>query len=526
MKKQLSILLAAVMAISMVSGCSSKKEASSDGDVMTIKWLGLPWNTGGEADSYPQKLIEERFNVKIEPVILDTSSYDTKKPIYLSSGEIPDLIYETDPIDIRTDAREGFLAEIPYEYIKKKAPTAFATINEIEPRTWLFSRYEEKNYGLPNLDYAGDMPKATMWRMDWLKNVGIDKVPETIDEMHEALTRFTFNDPDGNGKNDTYGMTGTIKSVQACFVDIFGAYQVLPFHWMEQDGKIIYGGLHPRVKEALSTLAQWYKEGIIHPDFITEQDTSKFRNGIVGYTYSEKINAMDENNKNSTYSVMKALNPNVELAYSQIGSQYGEAKRFVYGKGSHIIAFGKQLENDKAKLDKILEIIEAVATDYELACQLRMGEEGTTWEWIPEEEGGGARFLEPYTDSAQANKQMFAQTINTLAFFAPFTPSYDNYLGALTVTEQELGETFFNRKYAMSDFFMKTDVVESSAKYLDKIRNHQLTVIAEIIRGEKSVDDYDAFADYWYANNGGILEEEANALKTEINNIYSEIGIK
>ena len=525
MKKKLSLILASLMIITAVSGCGQKKTETDNG-VMTITWLGLPWNTGGEADSYPERLLEERFNVNIEPIILDTSSYSQKKPIYLSSGKIPDFIYETDPIDIRTDAREGFLAEVPYDYIKEKAPTAFATLNEIEPRTWMFSRYEGKNYGLPNLDYAGSIPKATLWRMDWLKNVGIDKVPETIDEMHEALTRFTNNDPDGNGKKDTWGMTGTIKSCQACFVDIFGAYQVLPFDWMEIDGKVVYGGLEERTKEAIATLAQWYKEGLIHPDFITEQDTSKFRNGIVGYTYSEKINALDENNKNSTYSVMKALNPNVELAYSQIGSKYGDAKRFVWGKGSHIIAFGKQLEKDKAKLDKILEIIETVATDYELASALRMGEEGTTWEWIPQEEGGGARFLDPYTDSSQANKQMFAQTINRLGFYAPFTPSLENYEKALTVKEKDLINTYFNEKYSLSDYFMKPDVVESSAKYLEKLRNKQLTLIAEIIRGEKSIDAYDEFKDFWYANGGDVLEKEANELKTEMDSVYTEIGIK
>lgn len=524
MKKKIALLLSLLLTFGAVSGCGEKKASENEG-VMTITWLGLPWNTGGQADSYPQKLIEERFNVKIEPIILDTSSYPQKKPIYLSSGDIPDLIYETDPIDIRTDAREGFLAEIPYEYIKEKAPTAFATLNEIEPRTWMFSRYEGKNYGLPNLDYAGSLPKAGMWRTDWLKNVGIDKVPETIDEMHEALKRFTFNDPDGNGKKDTWGMTGTIKSCQACFVDIFGAYQVLPFNWMEDGGKVIYGGLHPRTKEALKTLAQWYSEGLIHPDFITEQDTSKFRNGIVGYTYSEKINALDSENQNTTYSVMKALNPEVELGYSQIGSEHGEAKRFVWGKGSHIIAFGKQLEEDKAKLDKILEIIETVATDYEFACALRMGEEGTTWEWIPEEEGGGARFLDPYTDSSQANKQMFAQTINTLGFFAPFTPSYENYEKALTTKEKELIGTYFNEKYALSDYFIKPDVVESSAKYLEKLRNKQLTLIAEIVRGEKSVDAYDEFNEFWYANGGDTLEKEANELMSEMKNVYSEIGI-
>ena len=43
-------------------------------------------------------------------------------------------------------------------------------------------------------------------RGDWLDKFGLSK-PYTIDEFYEASYKFTYNDPDGNGQDDTVGFT-------------------------------------------------------------------------------------------------------------------------------------------------------------------------------------------------------------------------------------------------------------------------------------------------------------------------------
>jgi putative aldouronate transport system substrate-binding protein len=47
-------------------------------------------------------------------------------------------------------------------------------------------------------------------RKDWLDKLGL-KAPKTIDDFYEVAKAFTLNDPDGNGKNDTYGFCGYIE---------------------------------------------------------------------------------------------------------------------------------------------------------------------------------------------------------------------------------------------------------------------------------------------------------------------------
>ena len=52
--------------------------------------------------------------------------------------------------------------------------------------------------------------------------MGIDKIPETLEEAEEAFYAFANNDPYGDGKKNTYGLE------QTGLQSIFGAYGGIP----------------------------------------------------------------------------------------------------------------------------------------------------------------------------------------------------------------------------------------------------------------------------------------------------------
>ncbi len=110
-----------------------------------------------------------------------------------------------------------------------------------------------------------------MIRMDWLDKLGL-KVPVTMEEFREVARAFTLKDPDGNGKNDTYG-TSFRQNVN--FIDsFFHAYGVAPGHhqagmWRVRNGKQTNDWVQPQMKEALLNLASWYAEGLIAPESLT-----------------------------------------------------------------------------------------------------------------------------------------------------------------------------------------------------------------------------------------------------------------
>ena len=101
-KKVIAVTIVTLFAVSLTTACTkdSKKMNSSNNqkDKMTITWMGPPYSPSAKEGTFPEKLLEEKFNIDIKPIFLDNQAYQTKKPIMLASNEIPDIIYEFDPV--------------------------------------------------------------------------------------------------------------------------------------------------------------------------------------------------------------------------------------------------------------------------------------------------------------------------------------------------------------------------------------------------------------------------------------------
>lgn len=259
--------------------------------VLEVSWLGPPNFAVGKEGLWIERMLEDRFHLDLTPILLDPNAYQRKKPLMLAGGPVPDLVWEADPISLQMAVKHKFVAELPLEMIRQYMPQYFEDLTKEAPVAWLYSTVDGRNYGIPTLNRPGAQPSNPgVWRMDWLRNVGIEKVPETLEEFHNALSRFRHEDPDRNGVKDTYGMSGDVSNWWwTAFTEIFGAFGVTPFDWQEVDGAIVWGGTRPETKEALSLLHQWYQEDLIHPDFVTDSAAAgqsieqKFYAGKIGY---------------------------------------------------------------------------------------------------------------------------------------------------------------------------------------------------------------------------------------------------
>ena len=94
----------------------------------------------------------------------------------LCGGDIPDIMWNGDPLGVRANLRNGFIMEIPYELILEHAPTYVTYLNRYGKEAWLYTHYNGKNYGLPTFFADANRPRISAWRMDWLRHVGIDLV--------------------------------------------------------------------------------------------------------------------------------------------------------------------------------------------------------------------------------------------------------------------------------------------------------------------------------------------------------------
>ncbi|RHP33938.1 extracellular solute-binding protein [Lachnotalea sp. AF33-28] len=119
------------------------------------------------------------------------------------------------------------------------------------------------------------------YRTDWAEKLGLD-VPKTIEDVYNMAYQFTYGDPDGNGKDDTYGIsmckfTGPIDIVQAWFGAGNG--------WTDRDGKLVPVHMTEEYMEAVNWFKRMYDEKLIYEDWAV-RDTIAWkdyvRNGECG----------------------------------------------------------------------------------------------------------------------------------------------------------------------------------------------------------------------------------------------------
>jgi putative aldouronate transport system substrate-binding protein len=139
--------------------------------------------------------------------------------------------------------------------------------------------HDGKIYGFPSRDGGGCV---TYIRKDWLDNLGLP-IPETWDDFYTMLQAFTYNDPDGNGVNDTKGYTDVSSASRDWYnraVMLNGRTEIY-----FNNGKWIDGFTEPAMLEALERLRRIYQEGLVDsniPTNTTFTARNRFINGDVG----------------------------------------------------------------------------------------------------------------------------------------------------------------------------------------------------------------------------------------------------
>lgn len=523
-----------VLAAGALAGCSrgnsnkndvSKVEVGEDGgqdvskEPVTIEWLAYNTYAQPDEDSEIVKQIEKKFNVKFEFWYVDDQKWDEVLGAKLSSGDMPDVMKIKNTANIPIYVKQGILAEITDEMLAK-IPSFTKQVEEanVEGNGIIDAYYDGKMYALKTPSIPGTYPTVMVWRTDWLKNLGIEKIPASIDEMEEAMYAIRNNDPDGNGVKDTYGMSNTAMNA------VFGAYGAIPLKefrgtgtqnlfYTEKDGKIEFACTQPEMKEALAKIQNWYKEGFIDPEFITGENTAgywatsqAFENGKVGVTGmamgTHWMPAQEEGKKGGPcYEGFVAMNPEAKWEETvdigpAIQGPEGKSGTHTWG-GFSPVGFGITTKGaeDPRKVDAILAMIEAYSSDPEYALLASWGIEGIHYE---KTEDGGVRRLEPFTKPSE-----YIQ--DGVAVFM---------LGSNT----ELDRSLSKKSFEFSDKYKTTgyqDILvpatEAANQYLTDLKTFTLDAYIKIMTGEESVDYFDTFVQEFNSMGGEQILNEINA---------------
>ena len=197
----------------------------------------------------------------------DAGNYDTKLRLALtSSEELPDVfpVYGSQMIADMIESKH--VKDITAD-IEAYMPQRLKEIYDQYPQSFYSVTKDGKIYGLacaPSLTEG----QVMIIRQDWLDTLNL-QAPTTIDEFEAVIKAFTENDPDGNGKKDTYGFAYSGNGIYntgwvADPVSLFSAYSGthFPGSWQEdENGQLIYGSIHEGNKKALEKMAEWHANG-------------------------------------------------------------------------------------------------------------------------------------------------------------------------------------------------------------------------------------------------------------------------
>ncbi len=326
--------------------------------------------------------IAENLGVTLDVNFVPTQSYVDKITTTIASGDLPMVIAANSSVlknqgilDMIADEEFWDLTDIIKDY-----PNLYEFVGEDR---WTTSAMEGKNWGIPRLRV---LPRnGGVIRQDWLDNLGLS-MPETFDELYDVLYAFTYNDPDGNGVDDTYGVVTSYvgtgnrgwNGFQTLAVS-FGA----PNTWGYIDGTIVPDFGTEEYMTALKYIKKLYDDGIMNKNFneITAEDRkTEYMAGNYGVVFC----VIDD-----IQSLQSGLVQAVDTAQSKVlgavTENAGDTIRIHSTSGYNGLVmfpkYGDGAIQTEEELRRVLAFYDAMCTD-EYQDLLNYGIEGLTYEVV------------------------------------------------------------------------------------------------------------------------------------------------
>ncbi len=471
---------------------------------------------------------------------VESSQAANKEATAIMSGTYPDILWakstdylnwiKTGVIADITDAFEEYASDELKEYVYADGGMSMEAV-----------MYNGRMYGLP---YIGDAYNNAyvMWiRQDWLDNLGLE-MPKTMDELKQVAYEFTYNDPDQNGKDDTYGLalSGASPTNYALgnFTSIFsafGAYMGWDFtaYVQYEDGVVDWGGANVEgVKATLQFLQDMYKEGTIAKDFITmdnnaiTEEAGAGRCGIWFSTYWGGLHPQREAVK---------IDPNARIVAARIpdGIDQGGTSMFFINTVDPIYCVSSKCE-DPAVLVKLANLTvqkQIHPTDEEdYAKYMGDGVNYTGYDnsliHMPQPFEGYMSYLAVMDaletgDTSELNASRMELYDALKAYYdaeAAGDPDFSDDkivdgIGLNTMNGRDCSYAIFKQltdegKVVYNEYNVAP--TESMAEYQSILNARFGEFIVKVILGEP-VDSYDQFLESWYSSGGREMVDDAQA---------------
>jgi putative aldouronate transport system substrate-binding protein len=478
-------------------------------------WVGARVTEAGPPpdDWVVYQIVKDELNINLKVVLLPgtQADQDTKINTAAASNSLPDLFFANRDTWYKiTEAGLTANVEELLPLMPERTKTHYSDPNRNNQVV-----YNGAMYALPD---PGQMAQTDgmVIRQDWLDKLGL-AAPKTIDEFLTVAKAFTNDDPDGNGKKDTYGLCAFIdgSGLNAAglgprFDFIYGAYGVAGTWNLSSKDSFGLNVRDPNYMKATEFIRTLNDEGLIDPDWPTLKK-DEFR----AHWKQGKCGIMQENfaalaNK-SNYADFDANFPDGQwVAFDPPTGPDGASSAGVTISPARIYAVS-QRAMDEGKGPAIAKLLEWMSTDGYML--IAFGQEGVNYkldadgyvstEGLADADKWTAKEAQPLTQLA--NMVYIFSDIELKARYVAYKTANGRDMDPLAYYGEFQKQAYTNSSGAA--------VINPPANAADFVRFYSENIV-QFVLGQKPLTE-ESWAEYVAGLDSlGAKDLEASALKT------------
>jgi putative aldouronate transport system substrate-binding protein len=527
MKRRIAFILSFAMLFCLFTACNIDKSdsAATNGTAETtdpetfeerykITVVG-PTAAPYDNNSDMVKYFTENSNIDWDMQYIESAKAVEIMNLRFASGDIPDVYSNLGYVRFYDLVNEGIGGTIPEKLLRSAAPNIAKYFDELGDNCWAVAKHENGEiFTFPGVNAEYMYGSAIIWRQSWLDKLG-EEIPKTLSDAERIFYKFAKEDPDGNEKDDTYGLSADGMT------QVFRAYGVADI-FEDENGMLQYPVCSSKYKEALELLAKWYKDGILDPEYITGENkggysalSHSFCSGRIGFT------ARGINNHWRPVEWIKEYPSIPPFANQELFNQTFPDETYTYGwplegpygdkstgfiRYSYWSGFSKKFTDDVPKLTAFLKFVEWSngfnnPEDYLL---VRYGIKGKHWDY---DENNTPAYKEGYRTPDEQYGAGLVCVFNFTNYYHAVNlanPFYSSWRDKLYT---EPGRSIMNKSYFVRSL--------PSAAEFSELTKLQEEFNVDVITGKRFASDYDDFLAQWRKMGGDKMTKEANDIRID-----------
>lgn len=221
-------------------------------------------NVGDDAEGILQQ-VEDYTGVDVDLQWVANDALAEKNALYLTSpSTMPQIISWGGTVtgDVVNAAKNGAFVDLnDYIWDSAKYPNLSAMSKDVAANLTV----DGKLIAIPRSRVVGRY--GLCYRQDWAEKLGVELGPNaTPDDVYDMLYAFTYNDPDGNGVDDTIGMEMTLYTGP---FDIIQTWFGCGNGWADVNGQLVPVWMQDEYFEAADYIKKLYDDGLMPKDWVT-----------------------------------------------------------------------------------------------------------------------------------------------------------------------------------------------------------------------------------------------------------------